>query len=185
MSNLALPSGLAEQISELFLASTDRVRRDRNRKRVGKICEVDAEKGLVRVQLNEGKGGYPPMLSPWALWDEQSMGANRSHMPPSIGQQVELFSENGDFTDAVVARSLPSDDITRPSTAADEYILSMFADTLLRTKAGQALIKSALGELGDEGGPAVARVGDMVSVTAGSSAGLWPIVTGSDLVNAA
>lgn len=38
--------------------------------------------------------------------------------------------------------------------------------------------------LGDEGGAAVARVGDRVDVGGGSSAGLWPIVEGSDKVTA-
>lgn len=38
--------------------------------------------------------------------------------------------------------------------------------------------------LGGLGGPAVARVGDLVNVGSGSSAGLWPIVSGSGKVNA-
>lgn len=38
--------------------------------------------------------------------------------------------------------------------------------------------------LGDEGGPQVARIGDMVQVTGGSSAGLHPIVQGSSKVRA-
>ena len=37
-------------------------------------------------------------------------------------------------------------------------------------------------ELGGEGGKQVARIGDMVNVTFGSSAGLHPIVEGSDVV---
>lgn len=39
-------------------------------------------------------------------------------------------------------------------------------------------------DLGGAGGPAVARVGDMVHVGSGSSAGMWPIVTGSGAVRA-
>ena len=39
--------------------------------------------------------------------------------------------------------------------------------------------------LGGPSGPAVARVGDLVSVSAGSSAGSWPIVSGSAKVTAA
>lgn len=38
--------------------------------------------------------------------------------------------------------------------------------------------------LGGLGGPAVARVGDLVNVSSGSSTGLWPIVSGSGKVNA-
>ncbi len=39
--------------------------------------------------------------------------------------------------------------------------------------------------LGGEGGAALARVGDMVEIGAGSSAGQWPIVSGSNKVSAA
>lgn len=38
--------------------------------------------------------------------------------------------------------------------------------------------------LGSEGGPRVARIGDRVQVSSGSSAGLWPIVEGSARVSA-
>ena len=38
--------------------------------------------------------------------------------------------------------------------------------------------------LGGAGGERVARVGDLVQVGAGSSAGTWPIITGSDRVTA-
>jgi phage baseplate assembly protein V len=36
-------------------------------------------------------------------------------------------------------------------------------------------------DLGGEGGPPVARIGDMVQVGAGSSAGTWPIISGSSI----
>ena len=38
--------------------------------------------------------------------------------------------------------------------------------------------------LGGDGGEQVARIGDMVAVGAGSSAGSWPIVSGSSIVRA-
>jgi phage baseplate assembly protein V len=39
--------------------------------------------------------------------------------------------------------------------------------------------------LGAEGGKAIARVGDMVAVGSGSSAGNWPIISGSSVAKAA
>lgn len=48
----------------------------------------------------------------------------------------------------------------------------------------KAVVNSPAVELGGEGGKKVARVGDKVDVGSGSSAGLWPIVEGSNTVKA-
>ena len=40
-------------------------------------------------------------------------------------------------------------------------------------------------DLGGSGGRPVARVGDKVEITGGSSAGQWPIISGSSLVKSA
>lgn len=53
-----------------------------------------------------------------------------------------------------------------------------------RVTAGKVVVESPDIRLGGEGGQKVARVGDQVQVGAGSSAGLWPIVEGSDKVRA-
>ena len=55
----------------------------------------------------------------------------------------------------------------------------------IEVAAPKVVVKSANVQLGADGGPAVARVGDMVNVGSGSSAGQWPIVSGSAKVSAA
>ncbi|MCF8491350.1 MAG: phage baseplate assembly protein V [Rhodospirillum sp.] len=54
----------------------------------------------------------------------------------------------------------------------------------LKVEAPKVVVESPDISLGGEGGPRVARVGDMVNVQYGSSAGLHPIVEGSDKVTA-
>lgn len=55
----------------------------------------------------------------------------------------------------------------------------------IEVTAPTVIVKSDDIHLGDTGGPKVARIGDRVDVGAGSSAGLWPIVEGSDKVRSA
>ncbi|WP_413207966.1 phage baseplate assembly protein V [Rhodospirillum sp. A1_3_36] len=54
----------------------------------------------------------------------------------------------------------------------------------LKVEAPKVVVESPDISLGSEGGPRVARVGDLVNVQYGSSAGLHPIVTGSEKVTA-
>ncbi|MBF0247138.1 MAG: hypothetical protein HQL36_03565 [Alphaproteobacteria bacterium] len=55
---------------------------------------------------------------------------------------------------------------------------------LATVTADKVVIDSADINLGGEGGAQVARIGDMVAVSGGSSAGNWPIISGSDKVRA-
>jgi len=54
----------------------------------------------------------------------------------------------------------------------------------IEVEAPKVVVKSDNVQLGADGGAAVARVGDLVNVGAGSSAGQWPIVSGSAKVSA-
>lgn len=54
----------------------------------------------------------------------------------------------------------------------------------IHVKSPKVVVESDDIHLGGEGGAKVARVGDKVNVGSGSSAGLWPIVEGSDKVKA-
>lgn len=139
-----LPATLDEMIVDLYWRTRDDQRRARNRKRTGKVVEVDAEKGLARVQLNDGSGDYPPFKTGWLPWREQAMGAMRTHFPPSVGQQVVVQSENGDLTDAEIETSLPSDDVQRPSQSGEEYVLA------------------------DVGGTRIVATGDGIKITTGT-----------------
>lgn len=52
----------------------------------------------------------------------------------------------------------------------------------IRVKSPKVVVESDDIHFGGEGGAKVARIGDRVEVGSGSSAGLWPIVEGSDKV---
>lgn len=104
---------LERQVAELG-------RRARNRKRTGVISEVDNAKGLARVKISDGENG--PYLSPWVPWKEVASGGIKSHIPPTVGEQVDLVSESGDMTDAVIDMSTPSDANPRPHNGPDAVI---------------------------------------------------------------
>lgn len=55
----------------------------------------------------------------------------------------------------------------------------------IKVTAPKVVVVSDDVHLGAEGGAKVARIGDRVNVGSGSSAGLWPIVEGSDKVKSA
>ncbi len=62
-------------------------------------------------------------------------------------------------------------------------IITIYRDRI-EVEAPKVVVKSDNIHLGSEGGPQVARIGDHVQVGGGSSAGLWPIVEGSEKVRA-
>lgn len=95
-------------------------RRLRNQKRTGVIAEVDTAKGLARVKISDGEKG--PYLTPWSPWKEIAAGGIKTHIPPTVGQQVDVVSESGDLTDAVIDMSTPSNANPRPASGADAVI---------------------------------------------------------------
>jgi phage baseplate assembly protein gpV len=71
-------------------------RRQANVMRMATITQVDAAKGLVRVDA----GGVPTPFLPWT----EHAGDIRSWVPPSVGQQVILFSPSGELGQGWVMR---------------------------------------------------------------------------------
>ncbi len=183
----AFPNDLRGQVTWLVAQIGDMKRRDRNRKRTGIVSEVDTAKGLARVrfEIRDGKD----YVGPWMPWGEIAAGDIKTHIPPSVGQQVTVVSESGDLADGVIDMSIPSNANPRPHDGAEAVITK--GDTRIEI-AGQkvtvntvsALVNAQRVELGGTGGRKVARVGDMVNVGSGSSAGMWPIVEGSNVVTA-
>ncbi|MFV0385664.1 phage baseplate assembly protein V [Paracoccus sp. (in: a-proteobacteria)] len=114
-------AGLPEIIDDLRRRVGELERRQRAQSRTGVIADVDPGRGLARVRL---LGGDTPFLTGWIPWSEPSAGANKTHNPPSHGQQVQVFSESGDLHDAVIQGSLNSDANGRPSGRGDEYVLA-------------------------------------------------------------
>ena len=128
-------SELADIIGSLQFRVAELERRLRSQNRTGNVEEADFVNGLVRVRLSTG------MLTGWIPWEEQAAGANRTHVPPSIGQQVTLHSETGDLHDARVQTSLNSDANVRPSDRGDEYVLlSVGAASITVSHGGASLV---------------------------------------------
>jgi phage baseplate assembly protein V len=89
--------------------------------------------------------GPRPFLTGWLPWAEIAAGANRTHNPPSIGQQVQILSESGDLRDGVIQGSVNSAANGRPSSKGDEHVLLAVGDARI--------------SVGDGGGVMVLRVG--------------------------
>lgn len=95
-------------------------RRRRNAKRTGTIDEVDTKKGLARVTLVDGKQKF---RTAWLPWKEVAAGMTSTHIPPVVGQQVDVLSENGDLTDGVIDFSLHSNTNKRPHDGPQAVIV--------------------------------------------------------------
>lgn len=157
--------------------------------RVGPVAVVDPEKGF-RIKLGDGPDGQP-YLSPFYPHPE-SGGVTSTWAPLSEGQIVGLINPGGDPRRGVLLRGGFSDANPPPSQSLDENKLQFGGVTITIGKGGDVTIDAATNvlvnapkiELGGEGGKKVARLGDKVNVGSGSSAGLWPIVEGSDVVSA-
>lgn len=193
---MTIPRTLPDQMADLYRRVAELERRARNRKRTGKVIEVDHARGLARVELSRPDG--TPYVSPWLPWQEVASGGIKSHIPPTVGEQVAVVSENGDLTDAEISMSIPSNANPRPHDGAEAVITkgsvrveisddttTVTTPTAIVNASDRAVVNSPAVHLGAEGGPAVARIGDMVDVKFGSSAGLHPIVQGSGRVFAA
>jgi phage baseplate assembly protein gpV len=109
-----------DRMVELERKVAEHDRRLRNHRRTGTVSEVDLKKGLARVKIGDGEKG--PYLSGWLPWKEIAAGGIRSHIPPTEGQQVDVVSESGDLTDAVIDFSTPSDANPRPHDGPEAVI---------------------------------------------------------------
>lgn len=122
-------------INDLRRRVADLERRQRAQTRTGVIDQVDPAQGRARVRLQDGE---KPFLTGWLPWEEAAAGSMKTHNPPSVGQQVRLFSESGDLTDATIQGSLNSDANARPSGAGDEYILASVGGASITISGGGA-----------------------------------------------
>ncbi|WP_343725503.1 phage baseplate assembly protein V [Herbaspirillum huttiense] len=77
--------------------------------RTGKIAEINADK--LRVRLS------PSLLTTWLQWIALRAGDVIDWCPPSIGEQVIVFSPNGDLTQGKVLAGLFSAESPAPQTS--------------------------------------------------------------------
>lgn len=143
-------------------------RRMEFREWTGKITDVDAKKGLARVQFDVDEQSGQPFKSPWVPWKELAMGGIKTHFPPVVGEQVKFVSQSGDITDGYIDFSIPSNDNKRPHDKENEAVIAI-GDTRLLMTADKTKITCATivleGDvhLGGEGGQLVHRKGDIDS----------------------
>lgn len=131
-------ASLADIIDDLRRRLGELERRQRGQSRIGVVDQVDAGRGLARVKLRDGE---QPFLTGWIPWSEPSAGANKTHNPPSVGQQVQIASESGDLHDAIIQGSLNSEANGRPSSAGDAYVLaSVGAASVMINGGGSAVV---------------------------------------------
>ena len=181
-------ASLSRIITDMARAISELHRRQSNMIRAGRVVEVDAAAGTVRIDV--GSDGEP-LVTPPIRWPERA-GARRSWNPPTLGEDMTVFSPCGEigaasmaafggFTDATTA---PTDRGDAAVFAFGEVTLTIEGDSV-RVQAPRVVVDAEAVELGGEGGQPVARIGDEVDVISGSSRGRWKIVTGSDRVRAA
>lgn len=178
-----LPSIIADLRREIAELS----RRQANVMRTGKVIEVDPARGLVRLDVgDEGSA----LLTPMIPWPERA-GSRRSWNPPSVGEVMTVFSPSGEVSERSLAlHGGFTTDTPAPSADGDAAVFAVGGVTItvkgdsVVVDTPKAVINCPSVDLGGEGGKPVARIGDMVSVGSGSSAGLWPIVEGSGAVRA-
>lgn len=180
-------SDLARIITEMRRQIAELSRRNANMIRTGRVIAVDAATGTVRVDV--GADGEP-LVTPPIPWPERA-GDRRTWNPPSIGEVMTVISPGGE----VGARSVATyggftDAVPAPSGRGDATVLAFGGVTItvegdrVQIDAPAVLVNAASVDLGGVGGQPVARIGDMVQVGSGSSAGTWPIVSGSGVVRA-
>ena len=131
-------AALARRMAELE-------RRVDNAQHFGTVDEVDPARQMVRLDLGDG------LRSPWAPYG-QSAGALKIHAPPTIGQQMALFSPSGDLAQGVATPLSFTAGEPSPSSAGDintltfgEIRIDLAEDALTITAGGVVVTLSAAG----------------------------------------
>lgn len=170
--------------------------------RIGKIVEVDYAKARAKVKLG-------PLTTNFLPWLVGSAGSDQSWKPLDIGEQVVVLSPNGELNCGVILHSLYQATSPAPTNSKNKHAV-LFSDgsklefdkesssLLLEIKGninitvvGNANITAVQTTINGNatitgnvvlagGGPAVARVGDKVSVDPATHQGT--ILSGSSKV---
>lgn len=180
-------SDLAKILAEMRRVISELHRRQGNMIRAGRVVEVDPAAGTVRIDI--GADGEE-LITPPIRWPERA-GDRRSWNPPTVGEDMTVLSPTGEIgVGSFATYGGFTSGTPAPSNRGDAAVFAFGSVTitvegaLVRVQAPHVVIDADTVDLGGEGGQPVARIGDEVEVTSGSSAGRWKIVTGSNVVNA-
>lgn len=83
--------------------------------RIGQIEEIDLSGKCCRVRTGQ-------LLTNWLPWIQQRAGTTRTWSPPTIGEQVMVFSPSGELGAGIVLTGLFSTANPAPSESSDEHI---------------------------------------------------------------
>ena len=102
---MTMPHDLPSQIAALHYRIAEIERRARNARRTGTIAEIGSGEnaGKYRVKLSAPNGAE--YLTPWSQSRTLGAGGVKIDVLYSVGQQVDVTSENGDMTDAMIDMS--------------------------------------------------------------------------------
>lgn len=173
---------LEQVVRELQSANTKSEERFRNLFRTATVTDFDPTSDrVVARDLAEGDDDNGTPDTPPIRVLGQAGGAagvnKRSTLSP--GEQVLIISMGGELNATSIAVPLGYNaENPSPSDHEAEELVSIGGSTL-RLHAGDASLLSSRVDLGSTGGKAVARKGDRVMVSVGSSAGLWEIIEGA------
>lgn len=155
------PDDILSMIPYLARQQAEQDRRNRNRRRKGKIVEENPSSGLYRVEFRAADGDSPAFKSPWLRVKSMSAGGVRIQCEPTIGQWVEVVSESGEMTDGWIEMSDFYEGSQRPHGQNGE----------LATDVSGGAYRSVLAKDGSETTKATERVhntdGDVIFNTGG------------------
>lgn len=97
-------------------ALADIARRLDNLIRLGTVAAVDHAAARCRVQT----GG---LLTTWLPWMAHRAGNTRTWTPPTIGEQVIVFSPSGEPGAGIVLTGIYTAAHDQPSASADEHVI--------------------------------------------------------------
>lgn len=168
--------------SDLIFRVAELERRQRNRRRKGTIAEIGEGEnaGKYRVKLSEQDGAQ--YLTGWIGTRQIAGGLVKIDTLRSVGEQVDVISENGELTDAEIDMSTYSNANPRANPGAPLHIQIGAASFVM---SGEALhVKADLivldGEvhLGGEGGQLLHRKNDADSggdIAVGSASRVYAV----------
>jgi phage baseplate assembly protein V len=83
--------------------------------RIGRVIEVNADTARARVQWGQDESA----VTDWIRWTSERAGKVSVWNPPTVGEEVELISIDGDMRNAYIGRSFYNNDNPAPSTNLD------------------------------------------------------------------
>lgn len=108
-----IPRTLHEQVADIYYRIAEIERRARNRKRTGVIAEVGTGENAGKYRVKISAPGEKAYIGPWMKQRTVAAGKVKIDVVRKVGEQVDVISESGDLTDAVIDMSTYSNDNDR------------------------------------------------------------------------